>query len=152
MSGIVSETREAIFQVFFQDYLSPPETKELWNNISQEFGYLWQLPLVVGAIDRKHVVIEAPARSGTLHRNYKGTFSFVLPAICDAKYNFTLVDIDQYGFNNDSGVIAQSKISSAFKNNTLSLPESEALPETNLDILYFLVGDEIFPLKPSLHM
>ena len=30
------------------------------------------------------------------------------------------------------------------------MPESEVLPGTNLDIPYFLVGDEIFPLRPWL--
>ena len=107
---------------------------------------------MVGAIDRKYVVVEAPANSGTLYHNYKGTFSFiiVLLAVCDAKHNFTLVYVGHYGSNNDSGVPAQSKISSAFKNNTLNLPESEVLPGANLDILYFLVGDEIFPLQPWL--
>ena len=30
------------------------------------------------------------------------------------------------------------------------MPESEVLPGINLDIPYFLVGDEIFPLKPWL--
>ena len=105
---------------------------------------------MVGAIDGKHVVIEAPAKSGTLYHNYKGTFSIVLLAVCDAKYNFTLVDVGQYGSNNDSGVLAQSKISSAFENNTLNLPESEVLPGTNLNILYFLEGDEIFQVKPWL--
>ena len=105
---------------------------------------------MVGAIDGKHVVIEAPAKSGTLHHNYKGTFSIVLLAVCDAKYNFTLVDVCQCGSNNGRGVLAQSKISSVFENNTLNLPESEVLPGTNLDISYFLVGDEIFPLKPWL--
>ena len=55
-------------------------------------------------------------------------------------YNFTLVDVGQYGSNNDSRVLAQSKISRAFENNTLNLPESEVLPRTNLDIPYFLVG------------
>ena len=148
VSRIVSETSEAIIQVLLQDYMSPPETEEQWKNIAQEFGDLWQFPHVVGAIDGKHVVIEAPAKSGTLYHNYKGTFSIVLLAVCDAKYNFTLVDVGQYGSNNDSGVLAQSKISSAFENNTLNLPESEVLPGTNLDIPYFLMGDEIFPLKP----
>ena len=62
-------------------------------------------------------------------------------------YNFTLVDVHQYGSNNDSQVLGQSKISSAFKNNTLNLPESEVLAGTNLDVPYFLVGNEIFPLK-----
>ena len=120
------------------------------KNIAQEFGDLRQFPHVVGAIDRKHVVIEAPAKSDTLYHNYKGTFSIVLLAVCDVKYNFTLVDVGQYGSNYDSAVLAQSKISSGFENNTLNLPESEVLPGRNLDILYFLVGDEIFPLKPWL--
>ena len=89
---------------------------------------------MVGAIDGKHVVIEAPAKSGTLYHNHKGTFSIVLLAVCDAKYNFTLVDVSNYGSNNDSGVLAQSKITSAFKNNTLNLPESEVLIGTKLNI------------------
>ena len=41
-----------------------------------------------------------------------------------------------------AGVLAQSKISTTFENNALNLPESEVLPGTNLDIAYFLVGDE----------
>ena len=105
---------------------------------------------MVGPIDGKHVVIEAPAKPGTLYHYYKRTFSIVLLVVCDAKYNFTLVDVGQFGSNNDCGVLAQSKISSAFKKNTLNLPESQVLPGTNLNIPYFLVGDEVFPLKPWL--
>ena len=138
------ETIEAIIQVLLQDYMSPPETEEHGKHIAQEFGDLWQFPHVVGVIDGKHVEIEAPVKSGTLYHNYKGTFSIVLLAVSNAKYNFTLVDLGQYGSNNDSGVLEQSKISSAFEKNTLNLPESEVLPGTNLNILYFLVGDEIF--------
>ena len=130
--------------------MSPPETEEQWKNIAQEFGDLCQFLHVVGAIDGKHVMIEAPDKSSTLYHNYKGTFSFVFLTVCHVKYNFTLADVGQYGSNNDSGVLEQSKISSAFENNTLNLAESEVLPGTNLDIPYFLVGDEIFPLKPWL--
>ena len=75
--------------------MSPPETEEQWKNIAPEFGDLWQFPNVVGAIGGKHVVIEATAKSGTLYHNYKGTFNIVLLAECDAKYNFTLVDVGQ---------------------------------------------------------
>ena len=70
------------------------------------------------------MVIEAPAKSGTFYHNYKGTFSAVVLATCDVKYNFTLVDVRQYDSNNDSGVLAQSKRSSVFKNNTPNLSES----------------------------
>ena len=50
--------------------------------------------------------------------------------------NSTRVDVGQYGSNNDSGVLGQSKISSTFKNNNLNLPESEVLPGTNLITYY----------------
>ena len=101
VSRIVSETSEAIIQFLLQDYPSPPETEEQWKNIAQEIGDLWRFPHLVGAIDGKHMVIEAPAKSSTLYHNYKGTVSIVLLAVCNAKYNFTLVDVGQYGFNND---------------------------------------------------
>ena len=34
----------------------------------------------------------------------------VLLAICDAKYCFTMCDVGQYGSNNDSGVLLNSKM------------------------------------------
>ena len=102
---------------------------------------------MVGAIDGRNLVIQAPAKSGTLYRNYKGTFGIIFLFICDAKYNFTLLDISQYGSKYDIGVLAQLKMSIVFKNNTLNFSESEVLPATNLDIMYFLVGDGIFMLK-----
>ena len=42
VSRIVSETSEAIVQVLLQDYISPPETEEQWENTTQEFGDLLQ--------------------------------------------------------------------------------------------------------------
>ena len=51
------------------------------------------------------MLIKAHVKSGNLYHNYKGTFSIVLLAICDVKYHLTLVDVDQYGPNNGSGVL-----------------------------------------------
>ena len=44
------------------------------------------------------------------YHDYKGFFSLVLLAICDANYCFTLFDVGQYGSNNDSGVLIHSNM------------------------------------------
>lgn len=86
--------------------MSPPLTSDDSKQMAIDFEEMWQFLHVLGTIDRKHIQIEAPTKTGTLYYNYKGFFSTVLLAVCDAGYNFTLVDVGQYGSNNDSGVLA----------------------------------------------
>ena len=151
VSRIISETSDAIVQALQPSYMSPPSSSAHWKQIASDFEEFWQFPHVLGELDGKHVQIEAPPKSGTLYHNYKGFFSVVVLAICDAKYNFTPVDVGPYGSNNDSGVLAQSKISDAFENNTLFLPENETVDGIEMEKFpYFLVRGEIFPLKPCL--
>ena len=42
--------------------------------------------------------------------NYKKSFSIVLPALCDASYQFTAVDSGEAGRQNDGGVFANSNL------------------------------------------
>ena len=61
-------------------------------------------------------------------------------AVCDANYYFTLYDIGCYGSNNDSGILANSKMGQMFAPSHLHECSYSPLP-------YFLLDDEIFPLK-----
>ena len=148
VSKIVSETCVAISDSLKDMYLKPPTCPEDWKAISKEFEEVWNFPHVIGAIDGKHIRIQCPNLTGTLFHNYKGFFSVVLLAICDADYCFTLYDIGSYGSNNDSGVLANSNMGKMLENNRLKVPLPEKLDECKFEPLpYFLVGDEIFPLK-----
>ena len=40
----------------------------------------------------------------------KDFFSMVLLAVCDTRYCFSLVDVGEYGGNNDSGILRNSKM------------------------------------------
>ena len=91
-------------------------------NAAKEFEERWNFPHVVGCLDGKHIRMECPKESGTLYHNYKGFFSIVLMAICDANYCFTFFDLGQYGSNNDSGVLSNSQLGHLFDSNGLNIP------------------------------
>lgn len=108
---------------------------------------MWNFSNCLGAIDGKHIIIEAPANSGSLYFNYKKTFSIVLLALVDANYRFIAVDIGSYGKNSDGGIFANSNLGKSLENEKLNIPEDCALPGTNNVAPYVILGDEAFPLK-----
>ena len=134
VSGIISKTCDAIYEVLTPLYMRPPNTEEEWKKISQDFEERWNFPHVVGAIDGKHVAIECPKKSGTLYHNNKGFFSMVLLAVYDAKYNFSIIDIGQYGSLNDSAAFLNSELGKGFISSTVHLPQpqsaEEAIPDS----------------------
>ena len=60
-------------------------------------------------------------------------------AICNATYEFTLVDIGDAGRNSDGGVFANSNIGIAIDENKLGIPPSRKLPGTDRELPYVFV-------------
>ena len=131
--SILKETCEAIWTALQPQYVKAPSSEEEWKGISKQFGQIWNFPncigtiqflahtifagnpfmhtvyVYTGAIDGKHVVMQAPVNAGSSFFNYKGTHSVVLLAVCDAHYRFILVDIGDSGRHSDGGVLSNSE-------------------------------------------
>lgn len=109
----------------------------------------WDFPNCVGAIDGKDIVLRAPAKSGSLYYNYKGTFSTVLLAVVDANLQFIMIDTGSYGRKSDGGIFTHSNFGKALMANRLSVPPPRVLPGADHigTMSYVIVGDEAFPLE-----
>ena len=135
-----------------RDFLKVPTTEAAWKRISEEFDYKWNFPHCLGAIDGKHIVIQAPNRRGSEFFIYKKTHSIVLLAVCNANYEFTLVDIGDAGRQSDGGVYTNSKLGYAISNDLLKIPNAECFPSSTngKKYPYVFIGDDAFQLKPHL--
>ena len=141
VSRIITETCDAIWTSLKRmHYLDCPSNVSKWKSVAQEFKSKWDFPHVVGALDGKLLVIQAPHNSGFAYVNYKKMHSILLLAVCNAKYEFTMVDIGSV-YNN-------SHLGFAIENNTLNLPDPNVAgsnPENKLP--YVFVADDAFGLK-----
>ena len=126
-------------------FLQPPQSSKDWENISRGFENRWNFPHCVGALDGKHVVIQAPAKSGSLFFNYKKSFSIVLLALYYASYQCTAVDIGETGRQSDGGVFASSNLGCSIVSNYFNLPQPKKLySESEFLFPYVFVGDDAF--------
>nr|CAI5865796.1 unnamed protein product [Callosobruchus analis] len=116
-----------------------PKKKTLCEKIINGFNNKWNFPHCVGAIDGKHITIKCLKNSGSLFYNYKNQFIVVLFALVDDSYNFSCIDLGNYGSSSDGEIFANSSLYSAIEENKLDLPENS-----------LIVGDEAFPLKEYL--
>ena len=151
VQDIIKNTCDAIWEELAPTELKPPTT-EYWQRIESGFAQRWNFPNCVGALDGKHIVIQAPNNSGSMFYNYKGMFSVVLMALVDADYRFTYVDIGDYGSNSDGGIFKNSKFGQAFMNNQLGIPGLKTLdnwPDGGV-VPHCIVADEAFPLRCDL--
>ncbi|KAH7949123.1 hypothetical protein HPB49_005458 [Dermacentor silvarum] len=103
-----------------------------------------------GAVDGKHVQIEASPHSGSQYLNYKGTYSIVLMAVVDSQLRFVCIDVGAYGSQSDGGVFKASKIGKLLSQGALNLPPPQLLPLSTAVAPCVFVGDEAFQVEARL--
>lgn len=145
---IIQETCVAIHESSAPVYLRPP-TKAVWKNIAKGFWEDWNFPNCCGAVDDTHITVVSPSNSGTLLFNYKKYFSMHILAVCNNRYEFTMVEVGSYGSDGDAGVLNRSPIGNIVYDGK-DLPPKEKIPNANVDLNYCFVGDDAFTLTESL--
>ena len=88
---IVTETINVLWDVLKDNFLKVPQTEEEWIYIVNQFEAKWSFGNCIGAIDGKHIIMQAPARSGSCYFTYKKTHSIVLLAVVNANYEYMMV-------------------------------------------------------------
>lgn len=151
VAKMVALVTRAIWEALVEDYMAVPGQAE-WSEIARGFWEEWDFPNCVGAIDGKHIQIQAPPCSGSQFFNYKGSFSIVLLAVVDARKLFRVIDVGAYGRSSDGGTLKDSVFGKALQAGTLDLPPPATLPSAAHlgEVPYVFVADEAFPLKPNL--
>ena len=87
-------------------------------------------------MDDKLVNIRCPAKTGSQFFDFKKTFSTILFAVVDARYNFLYIDVGTNGRANDASVFSKSAFSRALEENALNVPARGVF-----------VADDAFPLR-----
>jgi len=148
ISEFIPRVCDAIVEEYREETLVTPRTTEEWRRVAEAFQNRWNFPHCVGAIDGKHVALKKPGKSGSRFFNHKGFFSIVLLAVVDADYRFLWVNVGAEGSCSDAGIFNRSTLAPALQEGTLGLPDPDHLPNDDVDMPYFLVGDDAFALRP----
>lgn len=132
-------------------FLQVPDSVQGWEKVAEKYESRWQLPHCCGALDGKHISIVKPHHSGSMFFNYKGFFSIVLMALVDADCNFIYIDVGAQGRVSDGGVYSNTTLAQALERDQLHFPPAKPLHHaSDVEIPYFIVGDDAFPMKPYL--
>ena len=68
-------------------------------------------------------------------------------AVCNADYEFTLIDIGEAGRQSDGGVFSNSNLGYAIVNDLLDFPEPENVNDSDFTLPFVFVGDDAFPMR-----
>ena len=125
-----------------------PTTEDEWKDVARGISEKWDFHHCCGCINVKHVRIKAPPHSGSQYYNKKGYYSIIMLAVVDANYKFMYVDVGSYGADSDAGIFRHCGLFNALEQDKVGLPPRDRLPAGEIDVPYFLVGDDAFALRP----
>ena len=120
MHNILTETTDAIVKNL-KEIVFPKLNMETYKTIAHGFQSRWNFPNCIGAIDGKHIAIQAPPNSGSEFFNYKKHSSIVLMAICDHNYRFIMCNIGVAGRQSDGEIFRNCEFGKKIYANTLKL-------------------------------
>ncbi|XP_065194788.1 uncharacterized protein LOC135826078 [Sycon ciliatum] len=144
---IIIDVCQAIWAGLVDKYMQCPSKPAEWAAVATDFYARWNFPHCIGAIDGKHINMQAPHNSGSSFYNYKNFHSIVLLAAVDAQYRFIMVDIGASGRESDGGVFSMSAFGQSLESASAGLPDAtDSVPGLG-QLPYFMVGDEAFPLR-----
>lgn len=127
ISYIVLEVCEAILSELRALCPQFPFTEEEWKAIEMKFSERWNFPHCVGALDGKHVVMQACGQ-GSLLCNYKGSHSIVLMVLAGPSYVIIWCNVGVNGRVSDGGVWNRTDLCDALENGKVNLPMPQPLP------------------------
>lgn len=130
-------------------FYAKPYNRDL-EATAARYWELWNLPNCIGSIDGKHIRVKCPGNSGSAYFNYKGYFSIVLLAVCDADSIFLTIDVREFGKNSDGRALKESAFGKAMSRGQLGIPDPKPLPEESTNFPHFFVADQAFPLTPNI--
>lgn len=82
--------------------------------------------------------------------NYKKTYSIILMAACNHRYEFTWVDVGSFGGESDGGIFYRSDFGVSLETGTFPMPRQYTnLPGSSIRAPFFYIGDDAFALRPD---
>jgi hypothetical protein len=145
LGKLIPEVCMALWERLSPTYLAKP-TEAMWRVAEAGWREQWNFPNCLGAVDGKHVTIQAPPNSGTSFHNYKKGFSVVLMAVANFNYKFSYIDVGSHGSSNDSTIWKNSAFCGRLHADNLDIPPDACLPgdEGRKDMPLVFVADEAF--------
>jgi len=149
LTGYSLDTHPMILHMLFvYSTIKTPDSMHKWLQVAEEYENLWNFHHCVGALDGKHIELQAPFKSGSEY--CKGTSSIVLLAAVNATHSFLFASVGCQCRTSDGGVMVNQRLPKKLYDGTLNLPPPQALSEQENPTPYVFVCNDAFSLKENM--